>query len=240
MAHRRRALLRHTLLVTGVFSALAGVSLAADASSCPFDLTGAKADRVFFTLGMLMEHGGRGYAPPGDQLDAFYCNEKGASAVFTRVATALAREQGLPADVREETKQGCLSATYSASLAPGLKACYAPGVAAERTPRRGVRGLDLALFARSGASVAGNTLAPSDVVRRRALAYVAGAWARHRHGQVMALTAGTPKADLLATLLKALGCANVRVVTALDASPGSNTVHFDPTAEVAEWLARAW
>src|SRR5690349_6825896 len=79
----------------------------------------------------------------------------------------------------------------SASLAPRLDRCYAKGASS----------LDVALFAQAGSSGA--------IDRRRALAYVAGVWARHRHDGAILLTAGTSKADLVATLLKALGCANV-------------------------------
>jgi hypothetical protein len=243
MADWRRPTLRHALLVACALVVPGGASRIqadpapqrssappADGGACRFDLTGEKADRVFFLLGMRMEHGGRGFPPPHDQVDAFYCNERDAFAVFTRVVAGLVREQGLANDVRDETKQACLSFSYSPSLAAGFNACYAPRAT----------GLALALFAPPGASVANNTIAPGDLVRRRALAYIAGAWARYRHDRAMVFTAGTPKADLLATLLKALGCANVRVETRLEASPGSNTVHFDPTPEVAEWLRKRW
>jgi hypothetical protein len=202
---------------------------AADAGACPFDLTGEKADRVFFLLGMRTD-AGRGPMPPADQLDAFYCSERDAFAAFARVAAGLAREQGLPNDLRDETKQGCLSFSYSPSIAAGLNACY------RRSPGRP----DLTPFVRRGASVADAAIAPADLVRRRALAFVAGAWARHRYDRALLFTAGTRKADLLPILLKALGCANVRVETNLEGTPGSTTVHFDPTPEVSEWLRKRW
>ena len=48
------------------------------------------------------------------------------------------------------------------------------------------------------------TLGPKDLDRRRALAYVAGVWARHQNGRSILLTAGTRKADLVAALLTAI------------------------------------
>jgi hypothetical protein len=211
-----RATLRHVLLIA---SALV---VPADGFGCDLDLTGPKADRVFFVLGMRFEHPGRYAARTGTQVESLFCSEKDKAPLLSRVLARLAREQGLPGDLREETKQGCLTIFQSASLAPRLDACYARGATAP----------DVALFTQAGASGA--------IDRRRALAYLAGVWARHRHDGAILLTAGTSKADLVATLLKALGCANVRVERRLGASPGSNTVHFEPTREVSEWFARTW
>jgi hypothetical protein len=216
MALMVRATLQRILL--GICTLAAPV----DGFACDFELTARKADRVFFALGMRFEHPGRFTVKGGTQVESLFCSEKDKASLLSRVLVALATEQGLPVDLREETKQGCLTIFHSPSLAPRLDACY----------RRGAPSLDLALFMRTGA--------PQDLDRRRALAYVAGAWARHRRDRTILLTAGTSKADLLATLLKALGCANVRVERRLDASPGSNTVHFEPTAEVSEWLNKAW
>jgi hypothetical protein len=216
MAHRHRA-----PLFTLAFVACA-LAVPADGLACDFDLTGPKADRVFFALGMRFEHPGRVVATSGTQVESLFCSEQDKAPLLSRVLGALAKEQGLPGDLRQETKQGCLTRFDSPSLAPRLNSCY----------RRGAPSLDVALFMRTGA--------PTDLDRRRALAYVAGAWARHRHDRAILLTAGTGKADLLATLLKALGCANVRVERRLEASPGSNTVHFEPTAEVSEWLNKTW
>jgi hypothetical protein len=198
------------------------LAVPADGFGCDFDLTGPKADRVFFTLGIRFEHPGRFTVASSTQVESLFCSEKALAPQLSRVLGALAKEQGLPGDLREETKQGCLTIFHSPSLAPRLDSCY----------RRGAASLDVAVFMR--------TAAPKDLDRRRALAYVAGAWARQRRDRAILLTAGTSKADLLATLLKARGCTNVRVERRLDAAPGSNTVHFEPTAEVSEWLNKTW
>lgn len=216
-----------------VVVSLAGLALLVAAPTAVprhFDLTGAKADRVFFVLGMLMEHpGGRAVRGP-DEVELFYCSEKALVPVFTRVVTALATEQGLPADVRSETKQGCLTTVLSPSVAAGLAAFYP----------RGARPIDVRWFVRPGAPAAAGGIPPADLERRRALAYVAGAWARHRRDGTLVLTAGSGKADRLAMLLTALGCRGVRVDAKLDAVPGSQTVYFEPSADVDAWLKRAW
>lgn len=210
----------------------------APAGVCGLDVTGPRADAVFFALGMAREQGGRPIDTRSPQLEYFYCDEQPASVVFRRVVTRLALEQGLPADFREETVQGCLIATSSPSIAPGLNACYQPKEQPGRPP---VYGLDLALFARRGAAAQGQaSLSSNQLERRRALAYVAGAWARFHRGQAIVLAAGDAKADLLAALLKALGCANVSVESTVDTIPGASTVHFEPTPEVTAWINKAW
>jgi hypothetical protein len=211
--------------------ALAGLAAATPvAAQRSFDLAGPKADRVFFVLGMLIEHPGGRLVRGPDQVELFYCSEQHQVPAFVRVVTALAKEQGLPGEIRQETRQGCLTTVVSAPVAAGLAAFYP----------RGAAPLALSTFARPGAPVAGRQIAAADLERGRALAYVAGAWTRHRRDRTILLTAGSGKADRLAALLKALGCANVRVESRLEATPGSNTVHFDPTPEVAEWLRRSW
>lgn len=225
MAHLRHTPLRFILPIVCI------LAVPADGVGCPFDLTGPKADRVFFVLGMLFESPAPRGLGSASQVDMFYCSEKDRVPLFTRVVAGLAKEQGWPADLREETKQGCLTFVHSPSVAPRLNACYT----------RGVSSVPLTLFARPGVAVGANqALAAKDVDRRRALAYVAGVWARHRHDRAIVLTAGTAKADVVATLLKALGCANVRVERTVGFIPGSNTVHFEPTAEVSEWLGKTW
>jgi hypothetical protein len=225
MAHLRRR------LVPVILPIVWAVAMPADAVACPFDLAGPKADRVFFALGMLFESPApRGFGG-ANHVELFFCSEKDKVPLFTRVVTGLAREQGLPADLRVETKQGCLTILHSPPLAARLNACYT----------RGASSLPLTLFVRPGAQVVGDQPpAGKDLERRRALAYVAGVWARAGRDRAIVLTAGTAKADLVATLLKALGCANVRVERAVGYTPGSNTVRFEPTAEVSEWLGKTW
>jgi hypothetical protein len=211
--------------------ALAAMSATrADAASCTLDLTGTKADRAFFVFGMLFESGARRVAAPRPTVEFFFCNETEKVPLFTRVVTAMAREQGLPADLREETKQGCLKWLESPTLAARLDACF-----------RSEPGLGLALFTRPGAPAGnGRSVAPHDLLRRRALAYVAGVWARSEHDGVITLTAGRHKAELVAALLEALGCRKVGLESTVGYIPGATRVFFEPTPEVAEWLRKTW
>ena len=82
---------------------------------------------------------------------------------------------------------------------------------------------------------------PDEVFRRRrALAYVAGAWVRSGMGPDFAFANSYDKAALIARLLVDLGCRRVSVETMFGGAPQVNHVHFQPTEEVREWLARTW
>jgi hypothetical protein len=204
----------------------------ADAGACGFDLSAAKAERVFFLLGFLFEYGGRVGQRRDDAFEVVYCNEREKASGLVRFLEQLGNEQGLPADVRVNTVQECLTMIASASLASRVNACYRPGA----------RRLALALFVRPGARAADDEAAvpAKDLDRRRALAYIAGAWSRYQHDGAILLTAGKEKADLIASLLRSLGCANVRVETSVGFVPGASTVFFEPTPEVRAWLKRSW
>jgi hypothetical protein len=76
--------------------------------------------------------------------------------------------------------------------------------------------------------------------RRRALAYLAGAWARFRHGPDFMFANAREKATLVAQLLTDLGCRRVRLESTFGLIPQGNAVHFQPTNEVKQWLEKAW
>ena len=156
---------------------------------------------------MLMEYTGGRAARGPEQIELFFCSEKPKVPLFTRVLTAVAKEQGLPADVREEAKQGCLDH-------------HLLGIdrqRAARLPSAWLR-LDRSGLVRAAWREGERPARARRFERRRALAYVAGAWARHRVDRTMVLVAGTSKADRLASLLKALGCRDVRVESRLEAA----------------------
>jgi hypothetical protein len=213
-----------------------------DGTPCALDVAGEKGDRVFFALGMLLEHGGRGFVEGSDALEVFFCDEKDALIRFRRVAAALAQDQHVSADLREDKEQGCVVSLRSAPLAAGLNSCYGRGSRSSKVGESVTYpGLDPGLFLRRGTVLGPDgAIAPQDLVRRRALAYVAGAWTRFRRDGAIVLTAGKAKGDLLAALLQALGCANVRVESSVGLIPGATTVRFDPTAELSVWLRKAW
>jgi hypothetical protein len=101
--------------------------------------------------------------------------------------------------------------------------------------------LGLELFMRSGRGVSiGNGLPDEVFRRRRALAYLAGAWVRYGRGSDFVLANAQDKAKLIAQLLTNLGCREVRLESTFGFIPQTNAVHFQPTEEVTQWLQKVW
>ena len=205
----------------------------------------------FFVLGILNEYNGRGFLEGSDRLESFYCNEAKIAGLFKRTADALAREQRLEPDIREEIVQGCLTDYYSRTLAPRVDSCYRYSLTREiqaETPdgqlrRTASASLGGELFTPPGAISGTRTargLSDDLFLRRRALAYLAGAWARYGRGRDFVFSNARSKVDLIARLLVDLGCTNMRVESTVGLIPQGNAVHFEPTAEVTEWLQWSW
>ena len=91
----------------GLLGALAHTPAPSSTGSCDFDLTGDKADTVFFVLGLLNEYNSRGIVEDGDRIEHFYCNESNIAGLFRRYIGKLAEDQGLDPAVREEIVQQC-------------------------------------------------------------------------------------------------------------------------------------
>jgi len=212
--------------------------------SCRFDLTGDKADTVFFVLGMLDEYNGRNLIEDDDRVERFYCNESGASRLFRRYIGTLAAEQGLDSAVRDETIETCLIVYHSTPIASRLNSCYrytmtdqilaqAPDGTYRRTANPSLRASGL--FARVGGAGSGST---DEANRRRALAYLAGAWARYRRDGDFVFANAHDKAALVAALLTDLGCRNLRIESTIGFIPQTNRVRFEATDEVMAWLRK--
>jgi hypothetical protein len=217
--------------------------------SCNLDLTGGKADTVFFVLGFLDEYLGRFFVEDDDRIERFYCNEQDKAALFRRLIVKLAGEQGLDPTLRDETTQQCLISYHSRGIADRLNSCYQYQAtndeairAADGTYRRTASAsLGNYLFLRDGHGAGrGNGLSDEALHRRRALAYLAGAWTRYGSGDQFLFANSHEKATLIAQLLTGLGCHDVRFVEVTLGAPHTNWVRFEPTEEVKEWLARAW
>jgi hypothetical protein len=224
--------------------------------SCDFDLTGDKADTVFFVLGLLDEYNGRGIVEDGDRIEHFYCNESNMVGLFRRYLGKLAQEQGLDPAVREETVQQCLVFYYSKPVTDRLNSCYRYRMtdqALARAPtgtykRTASVSLSSELFMRgTGVVVMGGTgvvtergLSDEAFFRRRALAYISGVWSRFGRGADFVFANAHDKATLVAGLLLNLGCRDIRIESTVGLIPQANIVHFQPTEEVTEWLRKAW
>jgi len=234
----------------GLLGARAHTPAPSGTGSCDFDLAGDKADTVFFILGLLEEYNGRGIVEDSDRVEGFYCNETNTARLFRRYLGKLAQEQGLNPAVREETVQECLVSYYSKPIADRLNSCYRYEMtdqplaqAADGTYRRTANPSLLAtgLFTRGSVSVITEKgLSDEAFFRRRALAYLAGAWARYGRGNDFVFANAHDKATLVEGLLSDLGCSRISLESTYGVAPQANIVRFQPTDEVTEWLRKTW
>jgi hypothetical protein len=188
-----------------------------------FDLTGDKAEAVFWVLGFLEEYLGRVVIEERDHVERLYCNEKHMAARLRTMLQRVQREQQLPNDLREAVVQECLLVFHSPTLARELNRMYASrepsgsfdgsgGPAREYVTLKATP----ALFARVGLEAR--------------LAYLAGAY--YRHGvddNTMRFANAAHKADLIADLLREAGATAVTRET-IRGLPNANIVRFVPSA----------
>jgi hypothetical protein len=217
--------------------------------ACRFDLTGTKEETAFFVLGFLDEYLGRNIVEDDDQVERLYAGESKPAEVLRRQLQKLAAEQGLDPAIREETDASGRALFRSKPLADRINSCYRY----QMTNATAVQGrdgsyvrmtqaplrIDLFMTGRGGA-VRGGGLPDEIFHRHRALAYLAGAWTRYRHGDDFMFANSKEKATLIAQLLTNLGCHRVSLESTFGYIPGSNTVRFVPNDELREWLGRNW
>jgi hypothetical protein len=217
--------------------------------SCNFDLTSPKDETVFFVLGGLDEYLGRAIVEDGDVVERFYCNEASTAATFRRHLAKMATEQEIAPAIREDIVQQCLISFHSKAIADRVNSCYryqtssdvmSPGADGfyRRTATASLK-LELFMRNRSG-EIRGDGLPDEIFYRRRALAYLAGAWMRYGRGTSFGFANAGEKATLVAQLLTHVGARNVRLETTFGQIPQGNAVHFQPTAEITQWLRKVW
>jgi hypothetical protein len=216
--------------------------------SCDFDLKGSAGETAFFVLGMLDEYQGRRIVEDEEVVERFYCHETSVAGVFRDAIVKLAKEQGLEPSVRSETTQGCLISYRSKPIAERLNSCYQYQASSDFVAQgsdgtyrwTASASLGLHLFLRSDRNLERGVDLPDEVFhRRRALAYVAGAWTRYGHGADFVFANAQDKARLVAQLLTSLGCRAVRIESTFGVIPQTNVVKFEPTGELREWLQRS-
>jgi hypothetical protein len=215
---------------------------------CHFDLSGPKEVTVFRTLGMLDEYLERHIAEDSDLVEHFYKSEPQAAEAFRRLATQLATEQQMQPPALEDTADHIYF--RSRTLAERLNSCYAYTMTngslhegPNRVMLRAANGtLPIALFKRSGEVRMDPAGGISDNVlyRRRALAYVSGAWRRYQRGADLVFANSQKKAALIADLLHDLGARDVTVESTVGFIPQTNMVHFTPSPLIAEWFGQTW
>jgi hypothetical protein len=138
---------------------------------------------------------------------------------------------------------------HSKVIADRLNSCYRYQASnggfvqgADGTYRRTASAsLELRLFMRSSGHGSVDARGWPDEVfhRRRALAYLSGAWSRNGRRGDFVFANAKDKANLVAQLLVALGCHDVRLESVFGYIPQTNIVHFTPTDEVNAWLRRS-
>jgi hypothetical protein len=217
--------------------------------SCRFDLTGTREETAFFVLGVLDEYLGRHIVEDDDLVEGLYAGDSKVGDVLRRQLQKLASEQGLDPAIREERDESGRILFRSKPIADRINSCYryqmTNGSATQgrngdyvRMAQASLR-MDLFMTGRGG-TVRGEGLPDEIFHRRRALAYLAGAWTRYRRGEDFVFANSKDKATLVAQLLTSLGCHRVSLESTFGYVPGSNTVRFVPTGEVREWLGRSW
>ncbi len=203
------------------------------AGECEFDLSAARAESVFYVLGMLNDYNGRDVVEGADYVEHLYCNEGPLIDEFRSALERLAKEQGLRAPV-EARPQDCLTLFSSSELAARLNSCYRYEFTDDQSVGRpdgpGRRRLA------SGAFNFGLLYRNGGVDRVRARAYLAGAWRRWGADGQFRFANASEKAEGIAMLLSQLGCSSVSVEHTVGMIPGGWTVRFIPTAEVSSWL----
>lgn len=212
---------------------------------CRFDFVGNKEERVFFVLGFLAEYSGRTIIEGDDRVERLP-GESEFVALLRRQLAGIATEQGLPGKIREEKDPDGSVTFRSQGIAERINSCYRYQMTNE-TAVQGPRGyarmanasLKIDLFMKSGHGISrGNGLPDEVFYRRRALAYVAGAWTRYHQGENLVFANAKDKATLIAQLLTSLGCSRVSLESTFGYIPATNTVRFSPTDEVRQWLVR--
>jgi hypothetical protein len=201
--------------------------------ACDFDLSGTKAETVFYVLGVLNDYNGRFIVDRGDHVEQLYCNEQALADEFGGRLERLSVEQGLAMAERQQ-RQECLTGFRSAEIARRVDSCYqyeltdGMSVAAPNGPGR--------RHATTGTFNFGLLYGQPGPDRVRALAYLAGAWRRFGNDGAFRFANSSHKAEGIAHLLSALGCTDVSVEHTVGLIPGGWSVKFTPTTEVARRL----
>jgi hypothetical protein len=200
---------------------------------------------------MLEEYNGRQLMEDDDRVERFYCSETETASLFRRTIGKLAVEQGFDPAVAEQTSQKCLIAYHSKSIAEGLNSCYryemtdqrlaqAPDGTRRRTATPSLLASGLFGGVEGSGTITDRGLSDDVFFRRRALAYLAGAWVRYGRDKDFVFANADEKATLVAGLLMGLGCRNIRIESTVGLIPQANYVHFEPTEGVMEWLRKEW
>jgi len=183
---------------------------------------------IFFVLGCLSEYQGRLIVEGGDLVERLLGDEQDRVDVFRSHLVKLAEERGITTAIGEATEEGCTS-FYSPELRELIDGCYevdfsnSPFITLDPEPRRAEARISKKAFEGQG--------------NEEKLSYLAGAYARHGQGNTFRLANARHKAEVVADLLRELGCRGVTLsLTNPGYAPSIHEVGFEPSEDVARWL----
>lgn len=189
-------------------------------------------DRLHFILGFLLEtdDGRLVRDDDPDRVETFFGDEQGAAPIFERHLEALARERRIATGIRETAEEGRI-VFRSRELAALINGCYdlvsPSGYVSVET------GAPIAKELRMSPSL----LNGKEPAQR--FSFLAGAYVRYGHENAFHILMGDRKADQIGRLLLSAGCKEVVVSYRPGYVPRTYAVSYQPTPEVAAWLARA-
>lgn len=186
---------------------------------------------------ILNEYLGRNVMEDDDLVEEVFANEAPALPAFRRQLARLSTEQGLEPATESplDGGQGGQIVFRSRSIADRINSCFRYQMtngSATQAPDGSYRRY-------------GKAQAPLSYVffvnhRRRALAYIAGAWIRYGQEGTFQFANSLDKATLIAHLLTDVGCLPVSLETIFGYIPSTNILRFTPTTELRESLAKPW
>jgi hypothetical protein len=191
------------------------------------DLRAEKGRTVFFVLGSLDEYLGRNIREGDDLVEHFYCDENAKADVFAALLRQVASEQGLRADVRVESFQGCLREVRCRLLADAFNRLYrfqftSRSMQPDRQGkyRRSARAyVSAEVFAGRG--------------QEAKLAYLVGAYWRYGADGVFRFANARHKAELVAGLLREFGASGVSLSSKEGTIPRVWVLSFEPSRALA-------
>jgi hypothetical protein len=185
------------------------------------------AEPVYEALGFLNEYTGRFVTADSDTVEWFYPAEVDVAEMFRVLLSRVARDHGLPAEVRMSREEGGHTVLLSEALARLLNGMYLERRAREQ-PDGSPTVYDLRVSDAMFASVE----------RKIKIAYLAGAYRRYGRGNAIGFANAEHKAIVIERLLRDVGCTGVRRESIIGRVPNTNIVRFDRCQPLMDRVGR--
>ena len=192
-------------------------------------------------FGFLNEYLGRRVIEDGDRVEGFYPNESAAAEKFGKYLETYSKELGLTQPIEKVVETTGHLHFVSKRLTAMLDAMYGDTVLdrqitllePRRTQRCGRAAVSRQCF--SG----GNSFRLTKNEASERFSYLLGAYIRYGEGNSLVLANATHKAELLRDLLVSIYCPRVSWEIDQRGAPVKNTITFEPTDELREFLSKA-